>query len=88
MDTPQAVSLNHISVTLGDTPVLHDISLSVAPGEFLSIIGPNGCGKSTLLKVICHMIRPQSGQACLYGRAPPYGYTDAETRHSRGHDRI
>ena len=42
MDTPQAVSLNHISVTLGDTPVLHDISLSVAPGEFLSIIGPNG----------------------------------------------
>ena len=68
MDTPQAVSLNHISVTLGDTPVLHDISLSVAPGEFLSIIGPNGCGKSTLLKVICHMIRPQSGQACLYGR--------------------
>lgn len=68
MDTPQAVSLNHISVTLGDTPVLHDISLSVAPGEFLSIIGPNGCGKSTLLKVVCHMIRPQSGQACLYGR--------------------
>lgn len=68
MDTPQAISLNHISVTLGDTPVLHDISLSVAPGEFLSIIGPNGCGKSTLLKVICHMIRPQSGQACLYGR--------------------
>lgn len=68
MDTPQAVLLNHISVTLGDTPVLHDISLSVAPGEFLSIIGPNGCGKSTLLKVICHMVRPQSGQACLYGR--------------------
>lgn len=68
MDTPQALALDHISVTLGDTPVLHDISLSVAPGEFLSIIGPNGCGKSTLLKVICHMVRPQSGQAYLYGR--------------------
>lgn len=68
MDTPQALALDHISVTLGDTPVLHDISVSVAPGEFLSIIGPNGCGKSTLLKVICHMVRPQSGQAYLYGR--------------------
>lgn len=68
MDTPQALALDHISVTLGDTPVLHDISLSVAPGEFLSIIGPNGCGKSTLLKVICHMVRPQSGQARLCGR--------------------
>lgn len=65
MDTPQALSLDHISVTLGHVPVLHDISLSVVPGEFLSIIGPNGCGKSTLLKVLCHMIRPQSGQAFL-----------------------
>lgn len=68
MDTPQALSLDHISVTLGHVPVLHDISLSVVPGEFLSIIGPNGCGKSTLLKVLCHMIRPQSGQAFLEGR--------------------
>ena len=33
-------------------PVLADITLSVAPGEFVSIVGSSGCGKSTLLRLI------------------------------------
>jgi phosphate transport system ATP-binding protein len=37
------------------TPVLHDVNLDVAKGEFLCIVGPSGCGKSTLLRVFNRM---------------------------------
>ena len=36
----------------GETKALTDISFSVCPGEFVSIVGPSGCGKSTLLSII------------------------------------
>lgn len=41
--------------------VLHDVSFSVAQGEFVSIIGPSGSGKSTLLKIIAGLIKPKHG---------------------------
>lgn len=63
-----ALEARHISVALSGTPILHDISLSVSYGDYLSIIGPNGCGKSTLLKVLCHMLEPSSGDVHLDGR--------------------
>ncbi|NTV91929.1 MAG: ABC transporter ATP-binding protein [Chlorobiaceae bacterium] len=49
-------------------PVLHDISFSVAEGEFISLIGPNGCGKSTLLKTASALIHPASGKVTLFGQ--------------------
>lgn len=39
-------------------PALHDINLTVSPGEFISLIGPSGCGKSTLLNVVAGLISP------------------------------
>ena len=41
-----------ISKAFGPTRVLEDVSLTVAPGEFISLVGPSGCGKSTLLQII------------------------------------
>ena len=38
------------------------ISLSIADGEFLTLIGPSGCGKSTLLKLIANLIEPSDGR--------------------------
>lgn len=42
-------------------PVLRDIVLHVAPGEFLCLVGPSGCGKTTLLNLIAGVIRPAMG---------------------------
>jgi NitT/TauT family transport system ATP-binding protein len=41
---------------------LHDVSLSVARGEFVSIVGPSGCGKSTLLKVLLGLVKRTAGE--------------------------
>jgi ABC-type polysaccharide/polyol phosphate transport system ATPase subunit len=47
---------------------LRNVSLDVAPGETLGIIGPNGCGKSTLLQLVCGILQPTSGRVVTRGR--------------------
>ena len=49
------------------TPVLAGISLSVNPGDFVSLIGPSGCGKSTLLNIIAGLDLPDDGTVELDG---------------------
>jgi branched-chain amino acid transport system ATP-binding protein len=51
----------HISVAYGAHRALEDVSLHVAPGEIVVILGANGAGKSTLLKVVAGLIRPANG---------------------------
>ncbi len=55
---PNILSLQHVYVSRGGPPVLHDINLEVAAGQHLAILGPNGCGKSTLLKTITCELYP------------------------------
>jgi NitT/TauT family transport system ATP-binding protein len=52
----------------GETQALHDISLTVAPGEFVAIIGQSGCGKSTLLSLISGIIKPTDGHVLIDGK--------------------
>jgi ABC-type sugar transport system ATPase subunit len=57
--------------------VVDDLSLTILPGETLSIVGPSGCGKSTLLRVIAGLIQPESGEVYFDGR-PMKGQSPGE----------
>jgi NitT/TauT family transport system ATP-binding protein len=46
---------------------VRDVTLAIASGEFVSVVGPTGCGKSTLLNVAAGLLAPSSGRALVYG---------------------
>jgi NitT/TauT family transport system ATP-binding protein len=54
----------------GTVTALEDIHLTVAAGEFVSLIGPSGCGKSTLLRLVADLDEPTSGELVVFGKAP------------------
>ena len=64
VDLPQsgAVDVEHVTFAYGaNEPVLHDVSLNIADGERLALVGPTGAGKSTLAKLIARFYDPVEG---------------------------
>ena len=53
------------------TQALLPVDLSVAEGEFVTLLGPSGCGKSTLLKMVAGMLQPTDGRVLLWRRPVP-----------------
>jgi multiple sugar transport system ATP-binding protein len=62
------VELDRISKSFGSLTVLHELSLSVAPGEFLVLLGPSGCGKTTALRMTAGLEAVTSGRILINGR--------------------
>ena len=60
--------MSGLSHRYGDTPVLHDVNLSVKPGEFVVLLGPSGCGKTTLLRSVAGLVNPTGGTIHSDGR--------------------
>ena len=56
-----------LSKFYGLRPVLRNVSLAVAQGEFVAILGPNGAGKTTLLRVLATLVRPDAGELSIGG---------------------
>ncbi|HQR56582.1 MAG TPA: ABC transporter ATP-binding protein [Burkholderiaceae bacterium] len=46
---------------------VRDVTLDIAPGEFVSVVGPTGCGKSTLLNVAAGLLEPSAGSVTVFG---------------------
>jgi NitT/TauT family transport system ATP-binding protein len=66
---PSAVRLDGVSKRFGDGPaVLDDVSIDVAPGEFVCLLGASGCGKSTLLNLVAGLDSPTAGEVRVPGR--------------------
>ena len=70
--TDAVIELKGVSKVFDDTPgtveALVDVSLSVRPNEFVSIVGPSGCGKSTLLKIIAGLDSDYAGSVTVDGQ--------------------
>ena len=64
------IELENVTVRYQELVALEDVSLKVAPGEFLALIGPNGSGKTTLVKTILGLVTPAAGAVRLFGKPP------------------
>lgn len=67
MTTP-AIELHDVSCAYGDNVVLRDVSLRIAPGQFVGVIGPSGAGKTTLLRSLLGLVPRVSGEIAVNGR--------------------
>src|SRR2546426_1691088 len=66
-----ALALEDITVTFvsqdgGRYTALRNTTLRIAPGEFVSVVGPTGCGKSTLLNVAVGLLQPSAGRIRVF----------------------
>jgi NitT/TauT family transport system ATP-binding protein len=72
--TDHALVLDNITCTFIDRhdrtqryTAVRDVTLAIAPGEFVSVVGPTGCGKSTLLNVAAGLLEPSAGSVRVFG---------------------
>ena len=67
------LEVRRLTASYGNLPVLHDVDLTVAKGEVVSLIGPSGSGKSTILRVVMGLTAPAAGEVLIDGRPIDYG---------------
>ncbi len=62
-----ALELQHVTKRFGEKVAVDDLSLSIAPGSFLGLLGRNGAGKSTTLKMATSLVDPTAGRISVLG---------------------
>lgn len=78
------LEMNHIHKSFGDLEVIKDISLSVAEGEILSIIGPSGSGKSTILRCATMLETINGGEIIYMGEKAAYTDSNGNVVYAKG----
>jgi heme exporter protein A len=71
VDQPPAIELRGLTRHFGERTVLRDVSVRVAAGATLAVLGHNGAGKSTLLRILATLLRPQGGEVTVLGEPLP-----------------
>jgi len=66
-DRNAGVELDGVSMDFGDVTALRDVSITVAEGEFFTLVGPSGCGKTTTLRAIAGFEMPTTGNVRIGG---------------------
>ena len=64
-NTAPVLTLRSVGFSASGREILHNISLSIAPGQIVTLIGPNGAGKTTLIKIAMGLLKPDSGNVQL-----------------------
>lgn len=76
------IAIDRVSKTYesggGTVTALQDVSLTIAPGEFISLIGPSGCGKSTLMRLVGDLTQPTTGTLKVKGKTPQQARVDRD----------
>jgi ABC-type multidrug transport system fused ATPase/permease subunit len=62
-----SVEFEEVAFSYDGTPVLHDLSFAVAPGEHVALMGPNGAGKTTIVSLLLGVYEPQRGSVRIDG---------------------
>jgi zinc transport system ATP-binding protein len=65
-----AVLIKDLRFSYDSRPVLENVNIAIAKGDFASVVGPNGGGKTTLLKLMLGLLRPAQGLIRVFGQAP------------------
>ncbi|GAA1174638.1 ABC transporter ATP-binding protein [Corynebacterium glaucum] len=68
MDTQPIIATRGLTKTYGNTAVVNNLNLQVAPGVVHGLLGPNGSGKSTTMKMLLGLIAPTSGEIMMLGQ--------------------
>jgi putative spermidine/putrescine transport system ATP-binding protein len=63
-----AVSLSNIVKRFGDYTAVHQMSLDIEEGSFVTLLGPSGCGKTTTLRMIAGLLDPSEGEISIKGK--------------------
>jgi ABC-2 type transport system ATP-binding protein len=65
-----AVQLDRVAKKYGTVVAVSDLSMSVEPGEMFGLIGPDGAGKTTTIRLMCGLLKPDSGSVRMLGQDP------------------
>ena len=69
MNHTDYLSLQGLSKSYGKVTALNDFNLTIAQGEFISLLGPSGCGKTTTLQLLAGFVQPSAGDILLNGKS-------------------
>ena len=77
-------SLHRVSKAFDGRMVLENVTLSIAAGEAVGVIGPNGSGKTTLLRILLGLVHPDAGAVRIRGREPARGLVNQRVAYFAG----